>query len=78
MEKEGLAAAGRLCDAFAQGRIDDCFACFAPRANFIFHSMPGRRTIFSRDTGVRGRSTSVLARLSRSAVGCAKPRRWRA
>lgn len=42
MEKDVLAAAGRLCDAFGQGRIDDYFACFAPRASFIFHSMPGR------------------------------------
>ncbi len=42
MEKEVLAAATRLCDAFAQGRISDYFACFAPNANFIFHSMPGR------------------------------------
>lgn len=42
MEKDVLAAATRLCDAFAQGRIDDYFACFAPGASFIFHSMPGR------------------------------------
>ena len=42
METEVLAAAKRLCDAFAQGRIDDYFACFAPRATFIFHSLRGR------------------------------------
>jgi ketosteroid isomerase-like protein len=42
MKTEVLAAATRLCDAFAQGRIDDYFACFAPQANFIFHSLPGR------------------------------------
>lgn len=42
MEEEVLAAATRLCDAFAQGRIDDYFASFAPGANYLFHSMPGR------------------------------------
>jgi ketosteroid isomerase-like protein len=42
MESEVLAAASRLCNAFAEGRIDDYFACFAPGASFIFHGLPDR------------------------------------
>jgi ketosteroid isomerase-like protein len=36
------AAAERLVAAFAEGRVDDYFACFAPDATFVFHPTPER------------------------------------
>lgn len=44
---EVRAAATRLVDAFASGRVEDYFACFAPEATFVFHSSPHR--LASRD-----------------------------
>lgn len=41
-EAEVLAAAGALVSAFADGRLDDYFASFAPDATFVFHSTPER------------------------------------
>jgi len=35
-----LAAANRLCAAFAAGDLDGYFGSFAPGATFIFHSIP--------------------------------------
>lgn len=35
-----LAAANRLCAAFAAGDLDGYFGSFAPEATFIFHSIP--------------------------------------
>ncbi len=35
-----LAAANRLCAAFAVGDLDGYFGSFAPGATFIFHSIP--------------------------------------
>ncbi len=35
-----LAAANRLCGAFAAGDLDGYFGSFAPGATFIFHSIP--------------------------------------
>ncbi|MGF6887785.1 ketosteroid isomerase-like protein [Nocardia sp. GAS34] len=37
-------AADRLVAAFAQGRLDDYFDCFAPDATFVFHTTPERLT----------------------------------
>lgn len=38
------AAADTLVSAFAEGRLDDYFAAFAPEATFVFHSTPVRLT----------------------------------
>ena len=35
-----LAAANRLCAAFAAGDLEGYFASFAPDATFVFHSIP--------------------------------------
>jgi hypothetical protein len=40
MEAEALAAAIALLDAFAANDRDGYFACFAPGASFLFHTMP--------------------------------------
>ena len=36
------AAAERLVAAFAEGRVEDYFACFAEDATFVFHTSPER------------------------------------
>jgi ketosteroid isomerase-like protein len=36
------AAADALVAAFAEGRVEDYFACFAPDATFVFHTTPER------------------------------------
>jgi ketosteroid isomerase-like protein len=36
------AAAERLVSAFAEGRVEDYFACFAADATFVFHTSPDR------------------------------------
>jgi ketosteroid isomerase-like protein len=36
------AAADALVAAFAENRVDDYFAAFAPEATFLFHTAPGR------------------------------------
>jgi ketosteroid isomerase-like protein len=36
------AAAERLVTAFAEGRLEDYFACFAADATFVFHTTPDR------------------------------------
>jgi ketosteroid isomerase-like protein len=36
------AAAEHLVAAFAEGRVDDYFACFADDATFVFHTTPER------------------------------------
>jgi ketosteroid isomerase-like protein len=36
------AAAEQLVAAFAEGRVDDYFACFADDATFVFHTTPER------------------------------------
>ena len=36
------AAAERLVSAFAEGRVEDYFACFAADATFVFHTTPDR------------------------------------
>ena len=36
------AAAERLVSAFAGGRVEDYFACFAADATFVFHTTPDR------------------------------------
>ncbi len=42
MTEEILAAADALVAAFAEGRLEDYFAAFAPEATFVFHTTPGR------------------------------------
>ncbi len=42
MTDEVLQAADALVAAFAEGRLDDYFAAFAPDATFVFHTTPGR------------------------------------
>ena len=37
-----MAAASRLLNHFAQGDVEGYFACFAPEATFVFHSVPER------------------------------------
>ena len=41
-EGEVLDAAAVLVDAFAAGRVEEYFACFAPEATFVFHAEPKR------------------------------------
>jgi ketosteroid isomerase-like protein len=41
-EQEVLAQADALVRAFASGRVDDYFACFADDATFVFHTTPER------------------------------------
>jgi ketosteroid isomerase-like protein len=41
-EQQVRAAAERLVAAFADGRVDDYFACFAPEATFLFHTTAQR------------------------------------
>ena len=36
-ERQVLEAADRLVAAFGEGRVDDYFACFHPRATFVFY-----------------------------------------
>jgi ketosteroid isomerase-like protein len=42
MADDVLAAAAQLVAAFAEGRVDDYFACFADDATFVFHTTPER------------------------------------
>jgi ketosteroid isomerase-like protein len=42
VERQVLEAANRLVAAFGEGRVDDYFACFHPRATFVFYTA-GRR-----------------------------------
>jgi ketosteroid isomerase-like protein len=42
VERQVLEAADRLVAAFGEGRVDDYFACFHPRATFVFYTA-GRR-----------------------------------
>jgi uncharacterized protein (TIGR02246 family) len=41
-ETEVRAAAAALVAAFAEGRVEDYFASFAPEATFVFHTTPER------------------------------------
>jgi ketosteroid isomerase-like protein len=41
-ERDVRAAADALVGAFAAGRLDDYFGCFAPDATFVFHTTPER------------------------------------
>jgi uncharacterized protein (TIGR02246 family) len=41
-ERDVRDAADRLVAAFAAGRLDDYFGCFAPDATFVFHTTPER------------------------------------
>jgi ketosteroid isomerase-like protein len=42
VKRQVLEAADRLVAAFGEGRMDDYFACFHPRATFVFYTA-GRR-----------------------------------
>ena len=42
MSDSVAAAAKRLVAAFAEGRVDDYFRCFAPDASFVFYTTPQR------------------------------------
>jgi ketosteroid isomerase-like protein len=42
VSREVAAAAGQLVAAFAEGRVDEYFACFAGDATFVFHTTPER------------------------------------
>jgi ketosteroid isomerase-like protein len=41
-EEQVLEAADRLVAAFGEGRVDDYFACFHPRATFVFYTAERR------------------------------------
>jgi ketosteroid isomerase-like protein len=40
--RQVLEAADRLVSAFGEGRVDDYFACFHPRATFVFYTAERR------------------------------------
>lgn len=42
VEDQVLEAADRLVAAFGEGRVDDYFACFHPRATFVFYTAERR------------------------------------
>ncbi len=42
VERQVLEAAGRLVEAFGGGRVDEYFACFHPRATFVFYTTDRR------------------------------------
>jgi ketosteroid isomerase-like protein len=42
VEGQVLEAADRLVAAFGEGRVDDYFACFHPRATFVFYTAERR------------------------------------
>lgn len=42
VERQVLEAADRLVEAFGGGRVDEYFACFHPRATFVFYTTDRR------------------------------------
>jgi len=42
MEDTPTAAVQRIVAAFAEGRLDDYFACFRPDTSFVFYTAPKR------------------------------------
>ena len=42
VERQILEAADRLVEAFSGGRVDEYFACFHPRATFVFYTTDRR------------------------------------
>jgi ketosteroid isomerase-like protein len=42
VERQILEAADRLVEAFSGGRVDEYFACFHPRATFVFYTTARR------------------------------------
>lgn len=42
VERQILEAADRLVEAFGGGRVDEYFACFHPRATFVFYTTDRR------------------------------------
>jgi ketosteroid isomerase-like protein len=42
VERQILEAADRLVEAFSGGRVDEYFACFHPRATFVFYTTDHR------------------------------------